>query len=47
MTEAEVVGLKKRVCGWKGRAAGKPIMGDLMAMPMGTGPSRDDLLPAA
>lgn len=39
--------LKKRACGWNGRAAGKPMMGDLMAMPMGTGPSRDDLLEAA
>lgn len=39
--------LKKRACGWNGRAAGKPMMGDFMAMPMGTGPSRDDLLDAA
>lgn len=39
--------LKKRACGWNDRAAGKPMMGDFMAMPMGTGPSRDDLLEAA
>lgn len=39
--------LKKRACGWNGRAAGKPMMGVFMAMPMGTGPSRDDLLDAA
>lgn len=39
--------LKKRACGWNGRAAGKPMMGDFMAMPMGTGPSRDDRLEAA
>lgn len=39
--------LKKRACGWNGRAAGKPMIGDFMAMPMGTGPSRDDLFEAA
>lgn len=39
--------LKKRACGWKGRAAGKPMIGDFMAMPIGTGPSRDDLFEAA
>lgn len=43
--EEEAVALKKRVCGWKARAAGKPMMGDLMAIPMGTGPRSDDLAP--
>lgn len=44
--EAVAVLLQQRECGWQGRAAGKPMIGDLMAIPMGTGPSRDDLAPA-